>query len=444
MDRLPIELLEKIFGYLTVRQFLSVRAVCRAWSHIKYPHPTQFLSIRCSLAPFRLVLYSLAFSDKFQWKKHKKINYKRVANHTLDEGLDLLELMHCTATMELVLPESLRYLKLTKFVAPMVVWSNVMHLVLRNARAIVRPSWLPMGLVVLRASDCEFADEPLPESVVELRIDVLAHSSFLHEGLYVLFVDEFGDEDVYRMPSTLRHLDCKAIVPSVVLNDELKYLCYRAAGPHAMPRALKTIEFTVREPSDVWPGMFDAGVHDVTVSLLDGGTNPLIGVFRAHESLNLTLRGLYWSLRIVPGIMPSTLVNLTLDIEGDEVGDLFAPGALPPSLRRLKVLLNVSTESSLRIENMPEDLLELEIVVLNYYHMKPLVDVLYPPKLRVLCDDYRGVVPESLEKFTILGITAGYELAIVLPEAPKLKYVELVDDFKEFFTFPPHVRVTYI
>jgi len=441
MDTLPDELIEKIYSYLSVCEFLCARAVCRSWARVRYPIPVRPYQIMYAEKLFRKIIYRLEYvyehgRQMIVFIKTPRADQLRIWGHSrkvIEQTIG--------RPVTLRIAASVRILDLTIFGTNQIIWSHgLRQLVIVMRTGIVRPSTLPEGLKYVQILG-RIAAEPFPSSVTDLRVEKL-HDCFLREGLLSLAYVVLSDpKRTYHMPSTLEHLvilNNSRAAPNVLLNRELKHLeCRKIVFEH-LPPALEYICCMFRDASDIRQGMFPKSLRHAQIN---GQLEWLVGAFcDGRESLEVVAtHGLMGSPPIPMGVFCAPLVNLKLELGYRWTGSVFAPGALPATLVRLCIIINVAP----CIDNLPEGLMELTLKQYEEFDKWPL-GVVYPPNLRVLRDAYRGPIPDSVVSWRVRRLLSDDNEPFVMPTTSNLKYVYTCEQLAHLFVFQPHVRVTYI
>jgi len=440
MESLPHEIIELIFSYLSAHEFVAARAVCKAWSLVRYPHAVSYLNIGCDVRIFRKVIYDTYQSHFSQIQRIKKKSIKAEDTVVTRDQLEGAEIVYVPMTCQSIdFGPSVRYVMFNGgFNAPQVRWTdNIRYLFIRSSAVELRGSFLPPCLETLNVSYIELADEPLPHTITRLYVAVIRYQCHLHEGLRALDCVGFARESVYQLPSTLESLSVYNIqYDNLRMNDSLKHLeCTNVYVELTLPAALQSFKGCLK-PNMHFPPTLRKAIIQFERTML---SERLVGAFHRNiTSLELVISVSVLHGLFMPGSIPPGLVNLVLTINYVTGGELFARGVLPASLRRLSLWLctnNDTGEHVVHVNNLPDALWELRLD--NARSAEALVN--YPPNIRVLHSNFMRTIPDSVETWQVQSNALG---AYVPGPHSRLKYVRLAKWVGKF-QVPPTVRLSY-
>jgi len=441
METLPRELVEHIFSYLPLRDYLRARATCRSWASIRYPKTLEHVDLCCAEYLMRRVVCT-------EYNYHRAHRSGKTDNvHVEGQPIDRACIIYTQKMdMPVIMPPTVRYLIVDHFSAPQITWTGrVRYIDISTSKVLLAGSWFPMGLECLVASSGTFIDEPLPPTIKALSVSLLTHQSLLHEGLVKLSCGRVGNEPLYRMPTTLRSLKIDQLWwARVQLNDDLRELVFSVMeGQPIIPLALQSFEGRISEESGTWDGMFPPTLTSALLKF-DNAFERLGRLFRNGARAMTLYIQMYSANRFFDvGSFPSTLTDLEISILYSHGGKIFARGVLPASLRRLSLHVFGPDRFGRDVLHgivLPDGLHEFEL----QYNTRdePMIEY-YPPSLRVLHSDIKYRIPDSVVTWIVNGGSdADKPWNFIKGAISKLQYVRLPKNIKNV-RFSSDVRVSY-
>jgi len=462
MDALPVEILEIIYSYLPLRDFLRARSVCRQWSRVRYPNVVDMCDIKCH----ERLCAKIEYTGRLKLINHvSRLDGKSVVK--IRWGINSVEVDEMPQCPKLiVMPRTLRYLCIGtttgRAMARFPFSKHLRFLQIDEMPEPLNPAWLPACLKFLHLEDVILMKGPLPPTLERLTLHVLPR-----KGRIV-------------MPETLKYLKVPLVEERIVLNDaleellvdtivwckpllHLKKLWCGGVAPFAQlfPK-LRDVTTFVKDMQEMHENMFPPTLRKVKM-VFKGNTQPIPNMFGANTARVMRLDFEMENGRLLSGVIPETVVELSLRIcshlEPQEPQEplelssssesLMEPGSLPSELVRLDLDLSYSCRPSpfdfILVESLPSSLEEVRI-----HASKTLLSVSFNelPNLRVFYSRYDINLPDTVEIWHIFdhplederGDDDGDHL-YGSDRQLRLKHVYLPMKFRRM-KFGPNVRVT--